>query len=344
MKKYIEVTFISILFFTFLIACGQKEEKISLEEIDTEKLESVELKEENIDLVYKLKKGEKFRYRLTTLSSASEKIQADSLIHSTSDQKVIYEFDIEVIDVEDDKTSELSVTISSLKLSAEMNREKIEYDANTEQSEEDKYKFAQYSAIHKIPYRARLTQYGDILEVTRLDKMVDKLMSLQPQQQTLSAEQKSEIAKNIAEGAIRPITQLVFRNLPQTPVAKDSSWVRSYPAQLSVFNVENIATFIVKDFVKVKNEKAEKISAKLTFKYEGQKKGEQEGMKYSFDDPILGGGGSILFNIDKGMLLRSETNTSVEMKATIETKDAMQKAQKIVRTDISKNKNVVELL
>jgi len=344
MKKYFIGIYSFLLTLLIITGCGQKETKITSEQIDTENLQSVDLKEENVSLLYKMKKGDKFSYKLTTFSNTIEKIKTDSLISSISDQKVTYVFDIQVLEVDEDKTSELSITINSLNLEAEFNGNKISYDADKELTEDDKMRFGQYAAIHKIPYRARVTNYGDVLEVTRLEKMVDKLNSFQPEQQKFTTEQKSEIIKNMAEGALRPITQLIFRVMPQKPIAKDSFWVKTSPAQLSIFNVENIAKYTVKDFVKVKDDNAARISAELTFKYEGEKKGEHNGMKYAFDEPKLRGEGNILFNLDKGLLLKAETSTTIEIAATIEAKDAMQKTQKVIRTDISKNKNIVELL
>ncbi len=67
-------------------------------------------------------------------------------------------------------------------------------------------------------------------------------------------------------------------------------------------------------------------------------------MDYVFDDPKLSGNGTILFNIDKGMIVRSETSTNVEMNVQFEGKDASQKMKKAKRKDYSVNKNIVELL
>jgi hypothetical protein len=82
----------------------------------------------------------------------------------------------------------------------------------------------------------------------------------------------------------------------------------------------------------------------LGITWEGEKKGEQQGLKYNFEDPKISGSGSILFNIDNGMLTKSETLTTVELVAHLEGKDAMQKTLKTTRKDLSSNKNVVELI
>jgi hypothetical protein len=137
---------------------------------------------------------------------------------------------------------------------------------------------------------------------------------------------------------------LIFRELPKKSIAKDSSWQKSYPGQLSVFKIENVANFKLDDIVKVKDENQAKINVNLSVKWEGEKKGEQQGIKYNFEDPKITGSGSILFNIDKGLLTKSETLTTVELVAHIEGKDATQKILKTVRRDLSTNKNIIELI
>lgn len=344
MNKYI-IKFFFLLSLIIITSCGKKDVKTAEELAATENLEVVDMKGETVNLLYKLEKGDKFRYRLTTEQTANESIQSDSSISSISKQTVAYEFNFVVIDVDAEKTSELEVTISSVKLNANINGEEIKYDAgNSANTAEDKLRFMEYSVIHNIPFRARLTQYGEILEVTRLDKMVEKLNSLQPQQQNLTADQKVQIAQSLADAAIRPITQLVFRELPQKPIAKDSTWDRRYPGQMSVFKIENIAVFTINDIVIVNSDKAAKITADLSITWEGEKKGEQNGMKYNFNDPIIKGDGNILFNIDEGLLIRGETSTTIEMVVNIEAKDAAQKTVKTIRKDITTNKNIIELL
>ena len=67
-------------------------------------------------------------------------------------------------------------------------------------------------------------------------------------------------------------------------------------------------------------------------------------MNYLFDDPKVTGGGTILFNIDKGKVIRGETTTNIEMGVQIEGKDSLNKMRKTFRKDISINKNIVELM
>jgi len=330
------------------IGCGTKDEKqsnkpaVSSEELNN--LKSVDLSGQKVYLKYKFEKGEKLRYKLITVTSSQQTIKADSLMKSTGDQTLTYFFDIEVIEVDPDNTAELSLNISQVIFDGQVNGQKMHYDSKANVSKEEKLKYVEFETVSNTPFRARVNQKGEILEVTRIDKMVDKMMTLQPEMQKMTADQKASLIKNIGEGELKPRTQLLFRELTSNEVGKDSTWQKSTPANLGVFTLENIINYKVNDFVTVGVDKAAKLSAALSVKWSGNKKGTDSGMNYLFDDPKVTGGGTILFNIDKGKVIRGETTTNIEMGVQIEGKDSLNKMRKTFRKDISINKNIVELM
>ncbi|MCX6170694.1 MAG: DUF6263 family protein [Ignavibacteriales bacterium] len=333
-----------VLAITIMIGCGKKETIPNAASINVNNLKSIDMSGQKVYLKYQFKKDQKLRYKLTTISNSVQTIKVDSLMKSNSDQSLTYIFDLEVVDVDKDNIAELVINISSINFNGISNGQKLNYDSKAKLSKEDKDKFAEFETVVNSPYRVRVNQKGEILEVTRIDKMADKMISLRPDMQKITAEQKVTLIKNISEGEIRPRTQLLFRELPSKEVARDSSWQLTSPATLAVFRVESISKFKVDDFVKAGDDKMAKLSATLTSKWTGNKKGTQEGMNYLFDDPKINGDGSILFNIDKGLVIKSETTTNVEMGVTIDGKDATQKMRHSVRKDLSMNKNTVELL
>jgi hypothetical protein len=333
-----------LLALTIVIGCGKKETIPNAASINSNNLQSIDMSGQKVFLKYQFKKDEKLRYKLTTITNSIQTIKVDSLMKSSSDQTLTYIFDIEVVDVDKDNIAELAINISSINFSGNINGQKLSYDSKATLSKEDKDKFGEFVTIVNSPFRARVNQKGEVLEVTRIDKMADKMIALRPQMQEITAEQKVTLIKNIGEGEIRPRTQLLFRELTSNEVAKDSSWQLTSPATLAVFQMESISKFKVDDFVKAGDDKIAKLSATLTSKWTGNKKGTQDGMNYLFDDPKVTGGGTILFDIDKGLVIKSETTTNVEMGVKVDGKDAAQKMQHSIRKDLSINKNIVELL
>ena len=331
------------------IGCSKKDEKqnnqpaISSEQLDN--LKSVDLKGEKVFLKYKFEKGEKLLYKLITVNSSQQTIKADSLIKSAGEQTLTYFFDIEVLEVDNDNIAELSLNISQIIFDGMVNGQKMHYDTKTANiSKEEKLKFIEFETISNTPFRARVNQKGEILEITRIDKMVDKMITLQPEAQKMPADQKAALIKNISEGELKPRTQLLFRELTTNAIGKDSTWQKAIPSSPGAFKLENTINYKVTDFVKVGDDKAAKISAVLTSKWSGEKKGTENGMNYLFEDPKVSGGGTILFNIDKGKVIRGETNTNVEIGVQIDAKDATKKMKRTFRKDITMNKNIVELL
>lgn len=343
MTKYFFKSIITILFIAIIAGCGKSEEKKENTQ-NQESYEPIALKENNLTLRYNLEKGDKFKYKLTTITSSDETIEADSTIKSKLIQTLTYNVELEVLELDEDKMAEIGVNISTVNLDANINGQKITFDSKAEIPQEEKQKFMEYVILSNSPYRARVSQRGEVVEISRLDKMIDKLNTLQQNPQKLTAEQRSQFSKNLSESVIRPLTQLLFRELPEKAVAKDSTWDRKYPAQVSVFNIENRAEFKVENFVNLNGDKGALISANLTAKWSGNKTGEEEGVKYAFEDPVISGNGKIIFNIDKGLLVKAETLTNIEMSVEVKAKDSMQKMKTTKRSEKSSNKNIVELL
>lgn len=307
-------------------------------------LEKINLGNEKVTLQYQFKPGDRFSYRLTTLNTNDQTVQTDSTVKSKSIQTIIYNFDFNVLIVDNDKNTNLAVTISSMKIDADVNGQKIAYDSKANNSLEVKSKFMEYETITNTPYNIKLDTKGNIVNISGTDKMIEKLNAMQPDNQKLNAEQKTQLKKSIAEAALKPITQLIFRELPDHQVGKDSAWTKNYPGNLAVFQLQNTAKFKVDDFVKISGARAAKVSAFLSAKATGNKQGTDNGVTYNFADPVVRGGGIMLFNIDNGKLIKSETSTSVEMNVQLETKDASQKTKKTTRKDITTNKNIIELI
>ncbi|KAF0153623.1 MAG: hypothetical protein FD143_155 [Ignavibacteria bacterium] len=343
MKKFISVLFVVVIIATVFISCGGKETK-SGAAIQTDKLESVSVGDDKIYLKYNFSKGEKFKYKLTTISSNDEIIEADSTIKSKGNQKLVYVFDCEVIDVDEDNIAELTLKVSDIKFNAEINGEKVSYSTSVKVSDEEKLKFMEYETISNTPYRARINQYGEVMEVSRIEKMVEKMNDMSPQKQNLTTEQKLQYAKQLGETAIRPITQMLFREMPKNNVGKDTSWSMQYPQQLGTLKIDNTAKYTVVDFVKAGDSKAAKINANLTAVVSGERKATENGVTYSFGEPKISGYGTIIFDYETGKLLKADTGTEMKMAMSIEGKDSMQKLRKTKRTTTSSNNNIVELL
>ncbi len=350
MTKNLKKYFLLLLAFALASGCGKKENKeaevkqnqnaVNVEAYNN--LEKVNIGG-NVTLKYQFKKGDKFSYRLTTITMSDQTIHADSVIKSKSNQTTYYTFDFNVKNVDKNNVAEIQATISSMKIDADMNGQKVVYDSKANNSPQTKAQFVEYESITNSPFIVKIDPKGNVVDVTGMDKVVDKFLAAQPPKQKLTADQKSNLVRSIAQ-VLQPITQMIFKEVPDKPVAKDSSWVRQYPGSLAIFQMTNTAKYTVQDFVKVNGLNAAKINASLNVKWSGNKQGSENGMNYTFSDPKITGGGIILFGVDNGKVIKSETSTNVEMNVVIESKDSSQKTKKTTRKDVTSNRNIVELI
>jgi len=106
-------------------------------------------------------------------------------------------------------------------VNVDANGQKLHFDPSKAPNKEEQQKFWQYAIQFNSPFRARVNRYGEVIEVSRLEKMIDKMNSLQPQPQTINPAEKAKLSRDLADGIIRPFTQLIFRELPKKSVSKD---------------------------------------------------------------------------------------------------------------------------
>jgi len=352
--KIIRIVLVLFLF-AALFGCGKKENKNLSETKQTQNLtnsdaykglEKINVDNNKINLIYQFKKGEKFSYKLTTFSSMDQSVQTDSLKKMKSNQTLAYVFDIVVLNIDNNNVADLGITVSSVTIDANINGNRFQYDSKAKNSKEDKMKFFEYETITNSQYHTKVNQKGEVVEVTDVFKMVDKLIAAQPPQskKPVTMEQKAMIAKNIIDSAIRPVTQLLFKEVPAKIVAKDSSWTKRYTSSMAVFQLDNNAKYTLTDFVKLNNAKTAKVDLNLVVKASGQKQGTENGVSYNFEDPKITGDGIVFYNLENGRIVKSETSTRVDMSVQISQKDASQKLKKTTRKDISINRNIIELL
>lgn len=346
MKK----TFVLILLSLFLISCSQKneskeEKRVSEEtEPDREKFAPAVLNAGSVFLAYKFKARNSFKYRLTSISSTDETIKGDTLLTNKFSQTADYIFDFTVKNKTNDSTFSLGVKISKINLISRYNDQTIQYKSDSIMTSENHRKFVEYESILNTPFEIILTRRGLIKEVKGLEKMADKLITSQNPSQQVTDEDRKKVIDYLKFAAITPLTQLIFRIMPEKKVAKESTWDEKYSSNLGNFNIMNKITFKLLDFVKLGDGIGAKISASLSTSHSGDKKGSEQGINYEFDDPKMEGSGIIIFDVDTGLLHSSSTTTHLETKVKMEGKDSRQKTRSTIRTENSTNKNIVELL
>ncbi|VAX27627.1 hypothetical protein MNBD_IGNAVI01-960 [hydrothermal vent metagenome] len=339
---------ILILVLALLVSCSKNEEKKSASNIDKTKQIDDQLltapKADSFILRYKFKKNEKLQYRITTNSENNQLIEGDTVISTATQQNVKYLINLLVKEIDSKNDAIINLTIKSIVSDGTVNGEKISYDSKYIFSTQERKIFAQYEAVKNKTFTVKISESGKILEIFNLQKIVDELIDIQQQTGSLTIDQKNSLVNNFRDAALRPLVQQLFRKFPSDPVGVNSVWEEKYYTKFAMFDVENVASYQVKNVEVQNNDSLVTISAGLSINWTGNHEATDQGVKYYFYDPVVSGSGLVIFNNSRGLLLHSETSTSMELVIDMEGMDSANNIIKGKRTDNTVNKNIVELV
>ena len=169
------------------------------------------------------------------------------------------------------------------------------------------------------------------------------ILEIQKVPDTLSIESTNRMKMNIENGTLMPLTQQIFKVVPDNEVGKDSTWQLKYSTPLAVFNVENTTVFKINS-LDLKSDSIATIASTLLFNVTGKNVVTENGITYSFAQPKLDAIGKVEYSISKGLVLLSESNTNIEISMIMDGKDNSNNIIKSTKKDLSNNTNVVELL
>lgn len=342
-----------VLFILTLLTfgCGEKEEAPGLPDEQAYQYDSTDLKLEKIDeeetsfqLKYKFNKGDKFSYRFTSISSNEQSLEMDTLISGLVRQTITYMFDLNITEVDNNGVADITVNIKSIKLDADINGEKVSFNTSTPPDSIQKLEFTENYSLTGNPFEIRVDSKGEIIEFSKVDRVVNTFLDLRELQDSATVEDKNMLKNNFIQGMIKPLALQLFRILPAQPVAKDSSWsIIQQPMSVMVYQLQNENVFTVSAFEKLGKDRIAVVDATINSKITGDDKITEGGVTYNFTKPQTKAEGKIYFNVDRGVIIKSRTKTEVTTNVSMEgmTQQGMQKTK---RKDKNINTNLVELL
>ena len=349
MLKYImQLTVILLL----LIACGkntesdeQNLEESELKDADTTKLNTTaaENPDELFLMRYKFEKGKSFRYKMTVTSGSQQSMIIDSSVSQYLSQTSTYLINFTTIEVDSEDVAELECTIKSVKLNIDANGEKLSYySANADSS--SRLKFAEYEAYINNPFHVRVTNYGSILEIFKADKISNTFLTIRGLTDSVTVDEKIQIRDDLVKNILKPLLAQIIREVPEHKVRKDSSWTYSRTTlPILIFQVQYQNLYKIENLEMFNDEKLAVIDGTILTTVEGNTKYSEQGVNYDFDKPKSTAGGKIYFNLSKGLVQKSETQTRLENSFRMEM-PSPQGMRKGSRYEIVTNKSILELL
>lgn len=344
-----------ILLSTFLFfSCQQKkveEEQKSTQEV-TSTFDSSALPTTNIGmdstksffLKYKFKPGESFKYRMTVISRNEQSMQTDSNMTAAMDQRLIYLMNFQTISLDEDSIAELVCTFTSINLSANVNGQVITYQSGSKMDSSEQAKFAEYEAIINNPFNIRVGKHGDLVEIYKTDKIMNRFLTLRGLQDSLKAQDKVMFKEDISNRSIKPLLVQILREVPEHQLAKDSTW--SYKREslpVLVFKIDYTNVYKINKLEKLGDDRIAIVDGIVQTKVTGNPTYTERGINYKFDNPSTSASGKIYFNLDKGLIQKSRTETRMETSYKMEM-PTPQGTKKGSARELTSTINVLELL
>ena len=341
-----------LLSFIFILVGCKKEDNKPVDSAnkyatDTTEIKTVQLENQNEQFYinYAFDKGKDYEYRLTNIAENTQTVNAnDTLLSQKVKQTLIYLIKLKVLDIDVDGIFEIGFNITSVKLDADANGEKFSFESSTSKDTMERVKYSEYVSVLNNPFNVRVTKTGEIVEIYKADRIINEFLKLKGAIDSVTAAEKDYLKKDMIERALKPIVVQVFRQLTDKMMAKDSLWTNPQePTKLMVFQVQNTSTYLVKSLELFNNDKIAVIDAGLKTNISGNNKVTDRGATYVFKKPVTFAEGKIYFNLSKGCVQKSKTNSKIQISYSMEvpTPKGLEKGTK---TEIVVNTNILELL
>jgi hypothetical protein len=351
MELKMKYFFLFIITISFIIAgCSKKEEKPLVNKnqyaTDTSEIKTIPVSNPNepFSLKYIYEKGKKYNYRISEFSSDIETMKAESTMTQTFKQNSVYILELTPLETDQEGTIEINAVISSIKIEALVAGKKIIYESGTVNDSTEKIKYAQYEATTKNPFSIRVSKKGEILEIMRMDKILNRFFEINVKAGSMNSEQKASLRNNFIEGLIRPLLNQIFRPIPDHSIAKDSAWsITQPPVEAMVFKLENKNIYKISSLEKLGDDKIAIIDGSLKTVITGNNKAVDRGVSYDFTKPDVTASGKIYFDITKGKIIKSKVNTKTNTHFKMEA-PSPKGTQKGERWGTTENIYVAELL
>jgi hypothetical protein len=355
MQKHVLIL-LTIVFSLIIIQCSSEtENKREIEKLDAavKEFDSTDLKTTNIEVVaennnfslaYNFKEGESFSYRLTTLSHSERTMKTDTTMSSLFDQKIIRIIKFNTISVENDSIAEIKCNITNISVEANLNDEKLTYQSGSVLDSIEVIRFIEHEGLVNNPFHFRITKYGELLDVFRVNNLTDRYLELSGMKDSVQIEEKETFKNEILNNFLKPLLAQIFRELPIQQLDVESTWDKVMdPAPVLVFQLQYTNHYRVTKIEMLNNEKIAIINGKTTTSVEGETAHTNKGVDYVFQKPVSNASGKIFFNLDKGIVQKSKTKTFLELSYTMEM-HAPQGVMKGVSSEVMANDNILELL
>jgi len=355
MKKYflIITTFVFIISF---IKCGsdsEKKDKNENQESSITKNDTsidftatpVELNgDESFHIGYKFSEGNSFKYKLTTVTSTDQHIVTDSTIDNKFEQKITRILKFNTVSIENDTVANLKCTITDINVYRNIDGRVVTYKSGDALDSTDLNQFVEFKGIENNPFNVKVSKQGEIIKVYNIKGITDKFVELTKPKNTITQNEISTFEQKLIKSFLEPMLSQIFREIPDKDLKIGSNWQKEMtPAKVMAFTISYRTKYNLDNIEKIKADKIALITGNADISVEGDTKMVDRGVEYNFKKPVTSAGGKIYFNINKGLLYKSDTGTKLELKFNMQ----MHGPKGLMKANTTRNvsnKSIAELL
>ncbi len=261
-------------------------------------------------LMYAPQKGSEFVYVLTAMGKDYSTLKADTVMENKVESKMTYKFSVAVTDVETDGALTMNVTFLAVTLDAGSTQEKVHYQSSEKHDSATIQKFFQYEALVNNTFGLRVKNDGEILEVFKSDKIIDKMVQLSKMPKAPSPQEKAQIKSQVEQSVLLPTVQQIFRKLPANTVAVNHTWNLNFDLpinQIISFNTNQIFKF--KGIEMLNDNKVARIDIGAEAKPEVNPKAKEQGIEV--ETATMNGKGTAFFDLTANMMSYGKTKLSI---------------------------------
>jgi len=355
MQKHVLIL-LTIIFSLTIIKCSsetenkKEEEKLNaaVKEFDSTDLQTTKIDvitgNDNFSLAYNFKEGESFSYRLTTLSHSKRITKTDTTMSNILDQKIIRIIKFNTISVENDSIAEVKCNVTNISVEADVNDKKMTYESGSILDSTEAGRFIEHEGLINNPFHFRITKYGEVLDVFKVDNLMDRYVELSGMKDSEKIEELTTLKNNIMNNLLKPLLGQIFREVPAQQIEIESTWDKVMdPSPVLIFNIQFTNHYKVTDLEMLNNDRIAIINGIATATFEGETTHTSKGINYLFQKPVSTAHAKVFFNINKGMVQKSKTKTLLELSFTMEM-PSPQGMMKGVSSEVVANNNILELL
>ncbi len=343
--------FITLLAGILLVGCSKKNGESNLDQknkfaVDTTNITTnpVSNPNETFNLNYKFDKDKHYQYRISSFTHDEQTTKMDSSITQKVDRNLIYVVDTHLVSEEKDGIKIMDFEITSVKLHEKLNGKEVDFESGSKMDSTQMIKFTEFFALLNNPFGVRLGPNGGIIEIFKVNSIIDKYISIKNSKVAVSESQKEQLKSRLIEGILKPVAAQIFQEMPQKALAKDSTWSKQQPPdQYLVFKIDNSNVYKINGIGSFNNDKLAVIDASVKSTVEGKTDLVQNKVTYHFQKPETATSGKIYFNISKGCIQKAKMNTKLHFYYTMEGMTPQGKKKRTENESISSS-NIVELL